>query len=272
MSLNEGVVQVLFPMIFWVGALWSLTDNDGAATTSAPVTIAVNSAVKQIYYIHPDHLNSPRRIYDQSQQLVWAWEQGEPFGNDVPNGNPSGLGAVDFPLRFPGQYFDRETGLAYNMARDYSPEIGRYIESDPIGLRGDLNTYAYVGGNPVSFTDPRGLIAWPVGVPFPRPAPPPGPGGSPGGQPGGSGLPPELDPSQPRPPTFPEIRVPPFPPSSPPPQPKSICEHLFNVCMQGANACPAPIQSAGKGFCLAAYLICVSIGGPGGGGDPNPSP
>ncbi len=44
---------------------------------------------------------------------MWRWDQGEPFGNDVPNNNPSGAGAFEFPLRFPGQYFDRETNLKY---------------------------------------------------------------------------------------------------------------------------------------------------------------
>jgi len=132
------------------------TDNVGATTTSAAVPITVNAASAQLYYIHSDHLNTPRRVADATGTTVWKWNQQEPFGVNMPDENPSGVGAFEFPMRFPGQYADKETNLSYNYFRDYDPAMGRYVESDPIGLRGGLNTYSYVDLNPIKLADPAG--------------------------------------------------------------------------------------------------------------------
>jgi len=78
----------------------------------------------------------------------------------------NGQGAFVYNLRFPGQYYQTETGLNYNYFRDYDPQTGRYIESDPSGLGGgSASTYAYAGAAPVSKYDPLGLFA--VGSPNP---------------------------------------------------------------------------------------------------------
>ncbi|MFZ2405696.1 MAG: RHS repeat-associated core domain-containing protein, partial [Methylobacter sp.] len=114
------------------------------------------SATTDLYYIHADHLGTPRKITrPNDNRVVWSWES-EAFGNSLPDQNPSGLGDFVFNLRFPGQYYDQETGVFYNYFRDYDPKTGRYIESDPIGLKGGINTYAYVGGSPVNLVDPTG--------------------------------------------------------------------------------------------------------------------
>ena len=110
-----------------------------------------------IYYVHTDHLNTPRLLTRPSDgKAVWKWDNVDPFGANAPDENPSGFGAFTYNLRFPGQYFDQETGTHYNYFRDYDPSIGRYVESDPIGLRGGINTYAYVEGNPLSLIDFNG--------------------------------------------------------------------------------------------------------------------
>ena len=133
------------------------TDDQGVAASSSEVSVIVKSAVAQIYYIHPDHLNTPRMIANQTGTTVWNWDNAEPFGNSMPNDDPDGDGvAFVFDLRLPGQYFDRETNLAYNVMRDYDAGIGRYVESDPIGLGGGLNTFLYVRADPLRLVDLTG--------------------------------------------------------------------------------------------------------------------
>lgn len=112
-----------------------------------------------VYYIHTDHLNTPRVVLNTANVVRWNW-LAEPFGTTAPNTNPASAGAFTFNLRFPGQYADSEGSLFYNMARLYDPTIGRYTQSDPIGLQGGINTYAYVEGNPLSLVDPLGLATY----------------------------------------------------------------------------------------------------------------
>jgi RHS repeat-associated protein len=112
-------------------------DDRGAVTLSDPVTVTVTAmpAAAQVYYIDSDHVNTPRVITDASNRIVWQWDNSDPFGGNVPQEDPGNTGTrIEFNLRFPGQYFDRETNLHYNCFRKYDPNIGRYIESDPIGL------------------------------------------------------------------------------------------------------------------------------------------
>lgn len=114
-----------------------------------------------VYYMHTDHLGAVVKVTDADARVVWDVDR-QPFGDLL-----FGLAAIDMPLRFPGQYEDAESGLFYNYFRYYDPSTGRYIQSDPIGLDGGLNTYAYVEGNPLRYIDPLGLIKvcfFPAGV------------------------------------------------------------------------------------------------------------
>ena len=89
---------------------------------------------------------------------MWQWDQQEPFGANPADEDPDANSvAFDLPLRLPGQRYDQETGLHYNYFRDYDPSLGRYGESDPIGIRGGLNTYVYVLGDPLRYVDVLGL-------------------------------------------------------------------------------------------------------------------
>ena len=131
----------------------------GAQSTNVAVNVTPSSPDANVFFIHTDHLNTPRLVANSSGTAVWRWDQQEPFGINVPDQNPSALGNFEFNLRFPGQYADKESNLFYNYFRDYDPTIGRYAESDPIGLRGGLNTYQYVRSVPILFYDLKGLQA-----------------------------------------------------------------------------------------------------------------
>ncbi|OQW85720.1 MAG: hypothetical protein BWK72_20860 [Rhodoferax ferrireducens] len=112
---------------------------------------------KRVLYLEVDHLGSPVAARNQSGRLVWKWES-DAFGSTPASEDPDGDGTkITVNLRFPGQYFDAESGLHYNAARYYDPKLGRYISADPIGVQGGSNAFAYVGGNPLNLTDPTGL-------------------------------------------------------------------------------------------------------------------
>jgi len=103
------------------------------------------------YYFHNDHLGTPQALTNDSQAIVWKAAYTS-FGGAVPS-----IQTVENLFRFPGQYYDQETGLHYNYFRYYDPMTGRYVTPDPIGLWGGVNLYSYVKNNPLMFIDRFGL-------------------------------------------------------------------------------------------------------------------
>ncbi len=158
---NDGQWNLLGDYFFNAGqtAAITLTDNaNGMVIADAVKIVPVDAATT--YNIHTDQLNTPRAISDSTNKVVWRWDS-DPFGTTAANDDPD-LDGVKFTynLRFPGQYYDGETGLHYNYFRDYDPETGRYVESDPIGLIGGFNTYSYVIDNPLGRFDLLGLLGY----------------------------------------------------------------------------------------------------------------
>jgi len=111
-----------------------------------------------LYFVHTDRQGTPQFVTDINQNVVWKTTY-QPFGT---------TGLITSSLttqnkRFPGQSFDVETGFYQNVNRDYMPNLGRYLETDPIGLNGGMNTYAYANGNPAKYVDRQGLLVFTIG-------------------------------------------------------------------------------------------------------------
>ncbi|EBY6763290.1 type IV secretion protein Rhs [Salmonella enterica subsp. enterica serovar Typhimurium] len=129
-----------------------LYDAEQPYTPVASVTGKGES--RQVWYYHTDVTGTPQEVTAADGTLVWAgYIRG--FGENAADISNSGA-YFHQPLRLPGQYFDDETGLHYNLFRYYAPECGRFVSQDPIGLAGGLNLYQYAP-NPIRWIDPLGL-------------------------------------------------------------------------------------------------------------------
>jgi RHS repeat-associated protein len=129
----------------------------------ATVPASAGQTQQKLFHLQPDMLGTPRVAVDPTRgatgTVVWTWDlEGEAFGSEPAQADPDGDGvAFQLDMRFPGQRLDGTTGLHYNYFRDYEPGSGRYVQSDPIGLEGGLNTYSYVEAAPLTSIDPSGL-------------------------------------------------------------------------------------------------------------------
>ncbi|EPZ5105882.1 RHS repeat-associated core domain-containing protein, partial [Shigella flexneri] len=133
------------------GSLYIYRDQ-GSYEPLARVDKAGKEGPNRILYFHTDVNGAPEEMTDSDGKIVW--ETGyQVWGNTIQEKDHSG---VEQNLRYQGQYLDRETGLHYNLHRYYDPDVGRFMVTDPIGLRGGLNLYSYAP-NPLKYADPLGL-------------------------------------------------------------------------------------------------------------------
>ncbi|SEM41438.1 RHS repeat-associated core domain-containing protein [Variovorax sp. YR750] len=124
------------------------------ALEALPVADDTRSVAVRHY--HCDYLGTPQALTDERGRLVWMGRC-DPWGNLLQEFNPRGISQ---PIRLPGQHYDAETGLCYNRHRHYDPDIGSYVNQDPIGLTGGIALFSYAQQNPVQFSDPMGLYAY----------------------------------------------------------------------------------------------------------------
>lgn len=146
------------------GQYWFWLDDMPLAQLTANFSSLGEVSSSKLVYLHSDHLNTPRLATDSTQALQWRWSS-DAYGVGKPDEDVDGDGAAtSVALRFPGQIYDAQTQLNYNYYRDYNPETGRYVQSDPIGLAGGLNTFGYAYQNPVNYFDPDGRLVWFFGL------------------------------------------------------------------------------------------------------------
>ncbi len=117
---------------------------------------AEQSTAPSLAYYHCDQIGTPQELTDEAGEVAWsaryrAWGAAQEVISEAAR-----KAGITSPLRFAGQYFDRETGLHYNRHRYYDPTSGRFVSKDPIGLTGGINAYQYAP-NPISWIDPFGL-------------------------------------------------------------------------------------------------------------------
>lgn len=126
----------------WVDDLPLMVIDDAAATATP-------------YWVISDPLGRPAMMTDSDQDVVWRAGY-RAFGEVASLTGPASL-----DLRFPGQWFQLEAGLAYNWHRHYDASLGRYVQPDPLGVAGGTNPYGYAGEGPTSMIDPEGLQSSP---------------------------------------------------------------------------------------------------------------
>jgi RHS repeat-associated protein len=138
---------------------YGATNRDYVWMDSIPVAnVDTSGSTSAIAYVTADQLNTPRAIANSSGSTVWQWAyQGNTWGEQAPTNN-----GYTYNLRFPGQYYDAEYGLNDNINRTFDPAVGRYIQSDPMGLLSGVSTYTYGSNNPMALVDPLGL--WQVTI------------------------------------------------------------------------------------------------------------